>query len=202
MKKLVAIAITMLVLGSAAPSSAQVFPVVGGGQLALASWLVREKGDLMLYFALAQRSVDDGGVVTFAAVGKGKCRKFKGDDFTMMMCSASGPGRDLPLDAFEFDPLLSSARLRFKIAGSTQTVAWRGEGRIPSLGAGAGAGDLGVIAGASLDREARANGRVLGRKVSAKQSDFSFLAQGAGAGAFVFVAEDGTVHLERTFRAR
>ncbi len=195
MKRLVAVLAAATVVATAAPAGAQVFPSVAAGQFADASWTVRENGKLVVYFAFVMRMVGEDGVVSYAAVGKGKCHETP----EFIICTGTRRGREIPLDAFEMDPLLSSARLDFKTGGQTHSVTWTGHGRFPSVGAGAAAGDLGVIAGFSADRSADANGRVLGRKLTRRQSDFSSLSQEAFAGADAFVGE-GTVRVKRTFR--
>ena len=85
------------------------------GQLAFALWIV-PIGDnhARVYFASAGKRLDeqDGSVETVAAIGRTLC-KMKGGRIARG-CVIVAKGRQIPDDAFEIDPDLSSAQLTLK----------------------------------------------------------------------------------------
>lgn len=185
-------------------------PGAGAGifQMADAAWIVPEdKQRGTFYFAMAMRFAPSApnGLATMGVVGKGRCFSTGNRNHGMTVCSASGRGHAIDVMDFELDPLLESARLTLESGGFTHVIDWTGQGDLPQAGAGVQGGSSGVYAGADLGRWAVASGQVFGIKLSPRQDVFSFLVQGAMAGASLNTTgytfhDDGRITLRRVFR--
>lgn len=212
MTKRLALFLTALVVGLGATT-----PATGQGvgtdvdQLAIADWIEIHGDTGTIHFALGWRMVTEGGVRNLAAVGKGKCHVQRGRNWTSIGCSADGRGKEIPLEDFEVDPLLDSARMRVKVLGYSNRVSWQGRGDAPIVGQDAYAGDGWVEAGADMFRDAKTKARVLGRKfTSSSWLDFGMLLQGAavyaevddGEGIDVSIDDDGNISFRHTIRIR
>jgi hypothetical protein len=122
---------------------------------------------------------------------KGKSKeKGNGRQRLTLDCERFEHEGEIPIEDFEMDPLLSTARLHTEVAGSEVDVTWTGEGYLPEGGAGAGFYPEGAVdAGASAGRWASAEGMILGNEVRSADEDFcfsfSFMVEGAGGYAYV-----------------
>ena len=187
---------------SAAPAA----PGAGAGvaQFAEADW-VRIKGKTgTYYFAFAERMVHDGGVSTIGVVGRGDCTVDKNKHFTMIMCEASGKGKEIPPEDFVLDPVLGSASLKVTLGKTTHQASWIAADDAPTVYAGQVVGPDGADAESGMARYATAAGTLFGKKLKSTDNDFAFLIQGAGAGAYTRVTsfdyDDGVVHATTRFR--
>lgn len=204
MRKIATLLFALAIGAGALPAIAM--PGASGGveQFAEADWIVMKGRDAAtMYFAIGWRSVGDYGAVTIGAVGKGRCQVERSKHMTMISCEASGRGKELALDEFEFDPVLRSAEFSYKLKGERQSVRWRGLGRLPYSGGQVAGGDGFVAAGAGMAREARATARIFGKKLQTRGwMSFALLGQGAGAGVFTDYGRNLTVDPDGSFTYR
>jgi len=177
----------------------------GAYQAAVADWLVFEDRDTAtLYFALGFHNTGDDGLGTYGAVGKGKCRVTRDRNFTVIMCMASGKMKRIPLEDFEFDPVLSSARLAVSSGGFDHAIEWASRGD-PAPGGSVGWEGTSAHAGAGASRNARASGTVFGKRLADGRYSMAFLNEGAGgeayagAGRSIEFTDDGRVVVNVTY---
>jgi hypothetical protein len=198
-----------------APSPASAAPNVvimgGAGQDALAVW-IKPTGpkSAVMYVAEAFRDAGSDGLYSEALVARGTCSVRKGGRSTVIWCSASARPRPLSLEEFSVDPLLSSARLRFRAGRYTQSVSWKGARSGPEASGGFAAGEDGAMAGGGAYRFARATGILFGKSFTPKTRglSFAFLSEGGTVGAFTLggfsrsIGPDGLTRLAVRLRSR
>jgi len=193
-----------LLFGGGAAAGPGVY--AGAEQMADASWIVGKGLHPDFYFAIGIRMLDEAGLVTVGAVGKGECNVQKEESFTTIMCSGMGRAKEIPAEDFQLDPLLESGSLRVQVSGFRHTVSWTGRGRAPAASGGVQSSGDYADAWAGVFRDAKAKGRVFGKKVSSGPRDLmGFLAHGAGAGVYndyreTTFLDGGRVRYEVTFR--
>lgn len=201
MRRIATLLVALVIGAGALPATAM--PGASGGldQFAEADWVVMNGRDsATMYFALGWRMVGDLGAVTLGAVGKGKCRVERTKHMTSISCHASGRGKELDLDEFEFDPALRSAAIDFTFKGQRQSVKWRGRGQLPYFGGQVAGGDGFAAAGGGMAREARAMGRIFGQKmVTRGWMSMAYLGQGAGLGVYTDYGRTLTVDPDGSF---
>ncbi|MGH2730704.1 MAG: hypothetical protein ACRDJI_08865, partial [Actinomycetota bacterium] len=178
----------------------------GAYQSAVADWLVFEDRDTAtLYFALGFHSTGDDGLGTYGAVGKGECQVTRGRNFTAIMCVGSGKMKQIPLEDFDFDPMLSSARLAVGSGGFDHVIEWTSRGD-PAPGGSVGWAGTFVHADAGVSRDARASGTVFGKRLAGSRYAMAFLDEGAGGAAYavsgrsVEITDDGRVAVRASYR--
>jgi hypothetical protein len=190
-------------LVGAFPSGAVSAPFAYAGlyRSADASWLVKEKGDYYMYLAVAGHGTSAEGSQTRALVARAKCLSLSDKHFTIIACSIGGRMKMIAAERFEFDPLLGSARLRWK----GNRVDWVGAGE-PFPGVYPDAGQYGVFGWVDVMRMAKISGTVLGEHLKNNRDAFGMLDEGGIA----YVATspngeirhyaDGRVRAEMEFR--
>jgi hypothetical protein len=187
-RKTIAAVLCLLVLMAPAAASRETSPGVAtfAGQVADAFWLVGKGKNPDFYFGIAERLVDMG-LVTVAGVGKGKCRTSGGGGAQMMLCIGRGRFVEIPHEDFYMDPLLDSATFKLKRGGMTHTVEWQGRGD-PAAGGDFWANDGEAGIGAGVLRGALPSGKVLGHKLTRRNTREAdgILAVDAAAAAFVY----------------
>ena len=211
MRKLLLCLSIVSLLAAAAPStSAEPGAGVGAGQEAFASWITLRGDSGDFYGAIAERFVDpEGGLVTGAGVFKGKCRVDRHRNLTMISCTGYGQGKEIPVQDFQMDPLMSSASMRLRIGGSLHSVRWTGRGTAPVVYQGTGTNGSYVETGAGMGRSAAASGKVYNKRMRTRGwLDWAELAQGAGAAGWydlggrsykVDMARDGSFSVTQNF---
>ena len=197
------------------PAVAEPGVAYGLDQMAWGDWIELHGKKGTYTAAIANRYPTDSGIVTTAAILKGKCRVHRTKNFTVISCHGSGTGKKIPLQNFQLDPLMDSASLHVRANGHDNRVSWDGKGPTPIGGAGVASGGNWAAAGMDVSRDAEAGGRVLGRRVRSKGwLDWGFLYETAYAGATaggwesadtidgldIDVAPDGTITVHRTYR--
>ena len=211
MRKLLLCLSTVSLLVSVAPSvSAGPGAGAGAGQDAFATWidLHGDTGDF--HGAFVERFVDpEGGLITGAAVFKGKCRVDRTRHMTIISCSGRGQGKEIPFEDFQMDPALGSASLRLRAAGYSNSVKWTGRGPAPVAYLGAVTNGTYAEAGVGMSRDAAASGKVYGKRMRSRGwLDWSQLGQGAGAAGWydlsgagyeVDLAADGSFSVTQKF---
>lgn len=202
MRKITTLLVALVIGAGALPATAM--PGVSGAaeQFAEADWIVMKGRDAAtMYFAIGWRTAGEYGAVTIGAVGKGSCQVERSKHMTMISCRASGRGKELALDEFEFDPALRSAAFSYKLKGERQSVSWRGLGQVPYSGGQVAGGDGFAAAGAGMAREARATARIFGERLQTRRGgmSFAFLGQGAGAGVYTDYGRTLTVDPDGSF---
>jgi hypothetical protein len=176
-------------------------------QTAEADWIVlRTPTRGVFYFAFGARLVDSFGAVgTYGVVGRGKCNVERGRHFTVTMCYGSGRMKEIPIEDFEFDPAMASARLTVRLQGFDHDIEWTGRGD-PGAGWYFGGGGTSVFGGAGIGRNARASGEVFGEHLESGRHSFAGLGYGAFGGVFaagdrsVEITDDGRVVVHATYR--
>ena len=152
-------------------------------QLAYASWIQMHGKTGDFYGVIGLRFLEATGPEGFVAAFKGKCRKSRHEDITIISCTGHGLGKRATLENFQMDPLLSSARVVVKTNGQKHVADWKGKGAAPAIYGGAGVNPGGAGAGVAAYRNAKATGRVFGRKLTSKSwLDFAVLDEVAAAG--------------------
>ncbi|MFN2543764.1 MAG: hypothetical protein ABR600_04210 [Actinomycetota bacterium] len=197
--------LTCAVLG-AAPGIGRTQPVGGdGGQFAFAGWAFMSSPTRGVYYsAVVLRGVFRNTVQNTAYVGVGRCRGFRGHDFSVVTCSADPDPHLLAPGEFDADPSLSDATLRYGSGADEVQVAWKGQGSSPDVFTGWFEDGRGLQAGAlvAADQWATARGHFAGRDLGRGQGPFAlavlsdeataWVMPGAGQQA-VRIAPDGVV---------
>jgi hypothetical protein len=198
------VALTML---SVVPSVAAA-PSEGSFQnvfeLATASWFERVDGQPVVYVAGAVRNTNPAGRTrTEGFADKLKCWEKRTKSFAVTICYGRIRSQKIAPDRLEFDPVLNETRVSFD--GNQITWTGRGEHYLDYWPVADPA--FGAMAEASLNREARAEGRVLGLDLSSRGwKDWGILSEGAFAGVIttkngkVTYADDGTITFRLRFR--
>lgn len=180
----------------------------GIGQFAYATSIVHMDGHDYMYIAGGQRSIRANGKTRTTAYAKrARCLTMNTKRIKLIACAAFIFPRRVPERAFEFDPLLESARLRLPGKGGEGSTAmsWKGRG-VPEPDAGPYA-DPSYGGGVYADayRNARAGGKILGERFPARYG-FALLMEGAGAGAYtgrnvsITPTESGALKVEALYR--
>ena len=184
---------------AAAPSEGPVYDIF---EIADASWFVRENGKPALYVGGATRTTDPAGRTrTYGFADKLKCWEKRTRTFAVTICFGTVRPQKMPSDRFEFDPLLDQTTVSFE--GNRMTFTGRGQHE-PDFWPAADP-NFGAIFEASLNREARVDGRVLGLEMKTRGwKDWGYLSEGAFGGVItaenrkVTYNSDGTI----TFRMK
>jgi hypothetical protein len=170
------------------PASAEV-PRPGAdasvNQLAYATSIVHKDGRDYMYVAGASRSVQSNGRTrTTAFAKKARCLTMKTKRIKLIACAAFIFPQRVPDKAFEFDPLLDSAALRFRNKDGATAMTWKGRGT-PEPGFGPYADpDYGAGVYGELYRGARAGGKILDEPYPARRFGFALLMEGVDAEGF------------------
>jgi hypothetical protein len=175
-------------VAQAAPASRpkpSVVEFVEAYQAAEGSWLVHQAGDTYMYFGGAFRDLGVPHNSTVGWAAKTKCAVAKTKHITVTVCEGSGRTNRIPDGAFQFDPALQTAHVKFAANGVHNSIDFTGEVP-PEPDAFPGAGQWGAIAFADLYTWAAAGGRVLNHRFSKHDhSGFSSLDEGTVAAVFV-----------------
>ncbi len=205
-KLLLSLPALLIAAGLFTPAGAQ-GAYATGMQLAYADWIDMEGKTGTFAVAVGWRVLDsEQGFLSRGAVAQGTCTKDTFENGWSISCMGRGKGREVGLEEYEVDPLLSSARLGFRVAGFQHAASWRGRGRSPQGFAGVQTGNTAVMADAGFYRGAKTRGRVFGHSyVSQGWLDWGFMLQGGAAaaelgerGIEVDWRPDGTVVVTRT----
>lgn len=133
---------------------------------AFAQWVVVKQTHVDIYWVMAARQSTNGSaeIRVWAAAAHGSCsiQKWRNKN-----CPPLGARiEDIADDALEFDPALGSARLTFRSEGRLNDVRWTARGDYePDPFVVAVPPSQGVTADITLAREAKANGRLFGRRL-------------------------------------
>ena len=169
-----------------------------------ASWFVREQGKPYMYVGGAYRTTDaTGGVHAYGFASRIKCWEKRTKHFGITICFGSVRGRKIASEKFTFDPLLNDTSVSF----DGNKIAWQGRGDYyPDAYPIADAG-FGAMVYGSLDREARAKGKIMGMDFTTKGwKDWGYLSEGVFGGVIttergtVRYSDDGTVTYRLRFR--
>lgn len=177
------LSIASLLVAGAPPTSAGPGAGAGAGQEAFATWVTLHGDSGDFHGAVVERFVDpEGGLVTGAAVFKGKCRVDRTRHMTMISCSGQGIGKSIPTQDFQMHPALGSASLKMRSAGFSHSVKWTGRGPTPIVYSVAATDGSFAEAGVGMVRDAASAGKVYGKKMRSRGwLDWAMLSQGAGA---------------------
>ncbi|MDQ3986150.1 MAG: hypothetical protein M3280_06585 [Actinomycetota bacterium] len=152
-------------------------------QLAFASWVQMHGKTGDFYGVIGWRWFEGTGPEGLVAAFKGKCHKSTHGDMTVISCTGHGRGKRATLENFQMDPALSSARVVVKTNGQKHVADWKGKGLTPTIYEAAGVNPGGAGAGVQAYRNARAKGRVFGRKLNSRTwLDFAVLNEVVAAG--------------------
>jgi hypothetical protein len=154
-------ALLMPLVAHAAPKDPKAHAALS--QLAYATNIVHMKGADYMVLAGGQRVTrPDGTSRTTAYAQHSKCATLRRRHFKIIACATFVRPHKVASGAFEFDPLLESARLRLAERGERTNVRWVGR-HIPSPDAWPGADpQYGAGVYADVYRDARARGRISG----------------------------------------
>lgn len=181
-KLLVTLSALFLVAPISVPAAAGPGAAVGGAQEAIAMWASLRGATGTFYGAVAERTVHpQGGIRATALIVKGTCRRERTGHLVIVYCSGRGTSKEVPLEDFGMDPLLSQAALTVRTGGYVNQISWTGRGRAPQVFGGVGGDDSYLEAGAGMGRAARATGRIYGTRITRSWHGFADLMQGAGA---------------------
>jgi hypothetical protein len=216
MRRITALSTLVAVATMFAPhASARMAPGPGAGadlsNLAFASDNVRIGKHLYLYFGGGYDGINSAGKsYSRGFAGRGRCFTFKRKQIKLTICMATAKSRKIADEDFVFDPALQSASLSLSGPKGKTELDWTGKGR-PEPGASPAADpSYGAFAWADLYRNARARGKILGRKIPLKGfSAWSFLDEGAmayasshGSSTTVWTSPGGLVHIRTVRRVR
>ncbi|MEA2487059.1 MAG: hypothetical protein QOF16_713 [Actinomycetota bacterium] len=141
--------------------------------------MVHRHGDVYMYFAGASRALGAPHNSTQAWAGRTKCVVAKSKNVKVTVCVGFGRSHRIADGAFQFDPTLQSAHVKFTDKGVHNTIDFIGHVP-PQPDAFPDAGTYGAAAFADLYADASAGGRVLNHRFSkGDQSGFSYLDEGA-----------------------
>lgn len=176
-------------------------------QFAYATNIIHKDGDDYMYLVGAQRNTRvDGRTRTTAFAKRAKCLTMKRKRIKLIVCAAFVFPRRIPENAFDFDPLMESASVRFKRKGVATAMRWAGRGTPePNVSPYADA-SYGAGAYAEMYRIARASGKILGERYPRGRMGFSLLIEGAMAEGYtsrdvsIVPAENGGYAVTARFR--
>jgi hypothetical protein len=162
-------------------------------QSAEGSWLVHDHGDTYMYFAGASRELGALHNSTAAWADRSKCVVAKGKNIKVTLCVGSSRLHRIPDGAFQFDPTLQSAHVKFTQQGVHNSIDFVGHVP-PQPDAFPDAGTYGAFAFADLYADASAGGRVLNHHFSKRDhSGFSYLDEGAMGIVFIHKSKHSTI---------
>jgi hypothetical protein len=171
----------------AAPAAAKDPKAFAGlTQFAYATNIVHIRGDDYMVLAGAERVTRaDGTTRTTAYAQRSRCATLERKHFKVIACATFVFPHKVPAGAFDFDPLLDSARLRLSERAGQTNVRWAGRG-LPSPDAWPGADpQYGAGVYADVYRDARARGRILVLAYNARRlGSFAIFDEGAFAEAY------------------
>ena len=180
------VAAVVSALGPAARAGLEPEAVATVSQRAYASTVVHLHGaDYMILAGAEHVTKATGATRTTAYAKKTKCATLERKRIKLIACAAFVFPRKIPARAFDFDPLLDSARLRFHKPGQPTSLRWQGRGTPSPDGFPGADPSYGAYAYAEVSREARANGRIVGLPYSGKHfASFALLDEGTDAEAY------------------
>ena len=138
-------------------------------QMAYADWIEMKGSSGILVGVVGARGLDpDGDVVTVGAVFRGTCTKSKHRRMTIIICTATGRSKKIPITDFSMHPAMDQASVSVKMGGHRHSATWTGRGQTPTAGGQVSGGDGFVAAGADVYRDARTTGKVYGKRMVSK----------------------------------
>ena len=187
-------------VAGAAPSG----PIHTVFESADASWFVRENGKPVMYVGGAYRNTNPlGRTRTYGFADKIKCWEKRTKNFAITICFGSIRARKIASDQLQFDPLLEQTSVSF----GKNRIAWQGRGDYYADAFPFADPSFGAIAYASVDRDARAKGKVMGLNLKSRGwMDWGYLSEGFVGGVIttrngkVIHNDDGTVTYRMRFR--
>ena len=173
-------------------------------EIADASWFLREGGKPFMIVAGAYRSTDPaGGARTYAFADRIKCWEKRTKRFGITFCFGSIRARKIAAESLDFDPLLNETSLSF----GKNRISWEGRGDYTPDVFPIADTEFGAAAYASIDRAARAEGKVLGLDLRTRGwKDWGYLSEGFFGGVLttkngkVVYEDDGTITYKMRFR--
>ena len=179
-------------------------PVHTAFEFADASWFVRENGKPFMYIGGGYRNTDPlGGTRTYGFAGKIKCWEKKTKSFGITICFGAVRPKKIDADLLRFDPLLNDTSVSF----GKNRISWKGRGDYAPDVWPVADPNFGAAAYASLDREARAKGRILGLNMRTRGwKDWGYLSEGLFGGVIttkngkIVFNDDGTLSFRMKFR--
>jgi hypothetical protein len=154
-------------------------------QFAYATSILHIDGRDYMYLTGANRLMrPDGRTRTTAFAKRARCLTMKTKRMKLIACAAFIFPRRVAEGAFEFDPLLGSAALRFRNQDGLTDMSWKGRGTPepdagPYLDPNYGGGVY-----ADVYRAARARGTILDEPYPARRFGFALISEGAEADGF------------------
>jgi hypothetical protein len=193
--------IAVLPHAQAAPRPGPVHTVF---ETADASWFERENGKPVMYVGGGYRSTNPlGGTRTFGFADKIRCWEKRTKRFAVTICFGSVRAHKIPSDSLRFDPLLQSTSISF----GKNRISWEGRGDYYPDAFPFADPSFGALAYASVDRDARAKGKVMGLNLRSRGwMDWGYLSEGFFGGVIttkngkVTYKEDGTIEYRMRFR--
>jgi hypothetical protein len=169
-----------------------------------ASWFVREHGKPYMYVGGGYRSTNpSGGARTFGFADRIKCWEKRTKSFAVTICFGSIRAKKIPSEDLQFDPLLNETSVSF----GKNRISWKGRGDYYPDAFPIADPEFGAIVYASVDRDARAKGKLLGLDLRTRGwKDWGYLSEGFFGGVIttekgkVTYDEDGTVTFRMRFR--
>ncbi|MGH2755123.1 MAG: hypothetical protein ACRDLB_11905 [Actinomycetota bacterium] len=173
-------------------------------EIADASWFVREHGRPFMYVGGGYRSTDPlGRTRTMAFADKIKCWEKKTKNFGLTICFGAVRATKIPSEDLQFDPLLNETTVSF----GRNRISWKGRGDYSPDAFPFADPNFGALAYASVDREARARGKLLGLNLQSRGwKDWGYLSEGFFGGVInrksgrVTYEDDGTITYRIRFR--
>jgi hypothetical protein len=196
----------LTLIGAGAPQATgapDTGPIHTAFEFADASWFVREEGKPFMYIGGGYRNTDPlGRTRTYGFAGKIKCWEKRTKHFGITICFGGVRPKKIDADLLQFDPLLDETSISF---GKTQ-ISWKGRGDYSPDVWPIADPDFGAAVYASLDRDARAKGKVLGLNLKTRGwKDWGYLSEGIFGGVItkngkVVFNDDGTLTYRMKFR--
>jgi hypothetical protein len=161
-------------------------------QLAYATNIVRHGGHDYMYIVGAEHVTrPNGRTRTTAYAKRSRCVTLEKKHIKLIACAAFVFPKRIPENAFEFDPLLQSARVRIKGKDGRTDVKWSGRSTPEPNASPFADASYGAGAYAEVYRVARASGTILGERYPRGPMGFALLIEGAMAEAYT--AGDTTI---------
>lgn len=210
-KRFVGILTAVVAMGMSMPASIAIADDVAPGAFAgvfrtadIAA-IRKIDGDTYMFFAGAShfRSSKHLRQITAAWADKSKCAVAETKNLKVIACSGRARVQKIAKQRFVMDPLMDEASLRF----DGNKIRWKGQDLAEPQVFPFADPAFGVFAYSSLDRWARASGRILGTEIKGgRWSDFAYMSQGTYAFLSVstpfgsyHVGRDGLLHYRFRF---
>jgi hypothetical protein len=163
------------------PATASVRPGAdaAASQFAYATSIVHVDGHDYMYLTGAHRTMSPDHTRTTAFAKRARCLTMKTKRLKLIACAAFVFPRRVSEDAFEFDPLLDSARLHFHNGRGRTDMTWAARGT-PEPDAGPYVDpNYGGGVYADIWQGAVAHGKIIGERYPARRFGFALLSEGA-----------------------